>query len=103
MEKMHRNTGMAGGMFGLAGEDGLERKNPVIVALGDSVTAGHFESTMTPAVAAKLAEGFAMLQSGASAGPWEELLANRINHPSVEGHEVYAKVLMKLFSGEDRR
>ena len=29
--------------------------------------------------------------------PWEELLANRINHPSVEGHEVYARVLMKLF------
>ncbi len=28
--------------------------------------------------------------------PWEELLANRINHPSVEGHEVYAKILMKL-------
>ena len=24
-------------------EDGLERKNPLIVALGDSVTAGHFE------------------------------------------------------------
>ena len=24
-------------------DDGLERKNPVIVALGDSVTAGHFE------------------------------------------------------------
>lgn len=23
--------------------DGMERKNPVIVALGDSVTAGHFE------------------------------------------------------------
>lgn len=28
------------------GEDGLERKNPVIVALGDSVTAGHFESLL---------------------------------------------------------
>lgn len=28
--------------------------------------------------------------------PWEELLANRINHPSVEGHEVYAQLLMKL-------
>lgn len=28
--------------FGIP-EDGLERKNPVIVALGDSVTAGHFE------------------------------------------------------------
>ena len=28
---------------------------------------------------------------------WEELLANKVNHPSVEGHEVYARVLMKLF------
>ena len=38
--------------------------------------------------------GDAALKAGC---PWEELLANRINHPSVEGHEVYAKVLMKLF------
>lgn len=29
-------------------EDGLERKNPVIVALGDSVTAGHFEFNGNP-------------------------------------------------------
>lgn len=29
--------------------DGLERKNPVIVALGDSVTAGHFEYAGNPA------------------------------------------------------
>ena len=29
-------------------DDGLERKNPVIVALGDSVTAGHFEFTGNP-------------------------------------------------------
>jgi len=28
--------------------DGLERKNPVIVALGDSVTAGHFEFNGNP-------------------------------------------------------
>ena len=28
---------------------------------------------------------------------WEELLANKVNHSSVEGHEVYARVLMKLF------
>ena len=28
--------------------------------------------------------------------PWEELLANGINHPGVEGHEVYADVLMQL-------
>ena len=30
-------------------DDGLERKNPVIVALGDSVTAGHFEFYSDPA------------------------------------------------------
>lgn len=29
-------------------KDGLERKNPVIVALGDSVTAGHFEFAGDP-------------------------------------------------------
>ncbi len=28
--------------------DGLDRKNPLIVALGDSVTAGHFEFSYTP-------------------------------------------------------
>lgn len=28
--------------------------------------------------------------------PWEKLLANGVNHPGVEGHEVYAAVLMKL-------
>ena len=67
MEKMRINTGMAGSIFGLTGEDGLERKNPVIVALGDSVTAGHFESTMTPTVAKKLASGFAMIQNGTPA------------------------------------
>lgn len=38
--------------------DGLERKNPVIVALGDSVTAGHFEFTGNPAeLFAKAANG----------------------------------------------
>lgn len=29
--------------------------------------------------------------------PGKLLLANVVNHPGVEGHEVYAKVLMKLF------
>lgn len=28
--------------------------------------------------------------------PWKKLLANGFNHPGVEGHEVYAEVLMKL-------
>lgn len=44
-----------------------------------------------------LADVRAVWDNAAKAGClWEELLANKINHPSVEGHEVYAKVLMKL-------
>ena len=44
LRKMAMNQGILGVLsgFGLDSQ-GLERKNPVIVALGDSVTAGHFE------------------------------------------------------------
>lgn len=51
MKMMETNQGSIAGITGGSlDEDGLERKNPVIVGLGDSVTAGHFESliTMTP-------------------------------------------------------
>lgn len=43
-EVMRKNRGLVESIspYGPSG-DGLERKNPVIVALGDSVTAGHFE------------------------------------------------------------
>lgn len=45
-----------------------------------------------------LADVRAVWDLAAKAGiPWKLLLANAVNHPSVEGHEVYAKVLMKLF------
>ena len=45
-----------------------------------------------------LADVRAVWDQAADAGiPWKLLLANGVNHPSVEGHEVYAKVLMKLF------
>lgn len=48
MEKMKTNQGSVSVLTGYGlDEDGLERKNPVIVALGDSVTAGHFESLVT--------------------------------------------------------
>jgi acyl-CoA thioesterase I len=42
---LETNTGLVAPLtrYGLD-EHGLERKNPVIVALGDSVTAGHFEN-----------------------------------------------------------
>lgn len=43
--------------YGLT-EDGLERRNPLIVALGDSVTAGHFEPC------GNLDEIFAIIDSG---------------------------------------
>ena len=47
MKKMLMNQGSTGGLSGMGlDEAGLERKNPVIVALGDSVTAGHFEMTL---------------------------------------------------------
>ncbi len=45
-----------------------------------------------------LADVRALWDQAAEAGiPWKLLLANEGNHPSVEGHEVYAKILMKLF------
>ena len=56
---MKENQGMINlfSPFGIP-EDGLERKNPVIVALGDSVTAGHFEPC------GDLEEIFAIIESG---------------------------------------
>ncbi len=56
MEKMRTNQGSIGSLNGMGpDEEGLERKNPVIVALGDSVTAGHFESLL-PADPEKIKE-----------------------------------------------
>lgn len=46
-----------------------------------------------------LADAYAVWETAREAGcPWEELLANGINHPGAEGHEVYAITLMKLFA-----
>lgn len=45
-----------------------------------------------------LADVYAVWENARDAGcPWRELLANGVNHPGVEGHEVYALTLMKLF------
>lgn len=86
MDLMRKNTGMAGAMFGLTDETGLERKNPIIVALGDSVTAGHFESTMTPALAVRLAESFSRLQNGA---PIEEAFAELLSDGRMAPIEIF--------------
>lgn len=45
-----------------------------------------------------LADVYAVWEAAREKGcPWKELLSNGVNHPGVEGHEVYADVLMKLF------
>ena len=46
--RTHRGTIRLKDIFGDT-EDGLEYRNPLIVALGDSVTAGHFEFAGNPA------------------------------------------------------
>lgn len=47
MKQMETSQGCLGMMNGMGlDEDGLERKNPVVVAIGDSVTAGHFENLL---------------------------------------------------------
>lgn len=71
MEKMKRNRGAVAGLTqaGLD-ENGLERKNPVIVALGDSVTAGHFE-TLLPKDPEALRAGFERMLRGEEAAPVE--------------------------------
>ena len=86
IKKMKENTGMASGVFGLVGEDGLERRNPVIAALGDSVTAGHFESLMTPETLQKMDGIFALIGQGASQ---EELLAKIEEMGGLPPVEIY--------------
>jgi len=50
-----------------------------------------------------LADVFAVWENAKEDGcPWERILANGINHPGVEGHEVYAMILMKLFEEQFR-
>ena len=47
--KLWENRGAASAFSGQPlPEDGMERRNPLIVALGDSVTAGHFEFAADP-------------------------------------------------------
>ena len=64
MKIMKENTGVASAMYGITDENGLEKKNPIIVALGDSVTAGHFEGLFSPELFAQLEEIYQPLSSG---------------------------------------
>lgn len=84
IRKMKENTGMAGAMFGLTDENGLEKRNPVIVALGDSVTAGHFESLMTPELMGRLGRIFSEFGSGKSPQEIAAELAEQGGLPPLE-------------------
>lgn len=77
IRKMKENTGSAGSFFGITDENGLEKKNPVIVALGDSVTAGHFESLMTPKLLQSMGEIFVAIGSGTPKEEIAEMIQNK--------------------------
>ncbi len=81
---MKENTGTAGAMYGLLDENGLERKNPVIVALGDSVTAGHFESLITPELVELLKEVYSPLTQGGTYADVGKKIAEMGGLPPME-------------------
>lgn len=87
LRKMRQNIGSVAGLnpFGLD-ERGLERRNPLIVALGDSVTAGHFEWVIP---LEELGERFREAQeergSGASEGEAASEEGAEIQHPELPG------------------
>lgn len=84
MQIMRENTGMAGGIFGLTDENGLERRNPVIVALGDSVTAGHFENVMTPESGRRIVELVGAVQKGIDQEAIAEMIRDGGGLPILE-------------------
>lgn len=84
IEKMKKNTGMAGGFFGITDDDGLERRNPLIVALGDSVTAGHFENVETSEGDAFMERIFQDMQSGTPQQEIVERIEKRGGLPVTE-------------------
>ena len=96
IEKMKNNTGMAGGTFGFTDENGLERRNPVIVALGDSVTAGHFESTMTPEIMSVLGAFFTEFQKGIPVAEIAEKLGLSGGMPPVEIYDARQSYIEKF-------
>ena len=96
IRKMKENTGMAGSIFGLTDPDGLERKNPVIAALGDSVTAGHFESLMSPEVTEKMKDVFTALRHGASSEQIAAMIREKGGLPPVEIYDARESYIEKF-------
>ncbi len=96
LRKMRENTGMAGSFFGLLDAQGLERRNPVIVALGDSVTAGHFEGLFTPEALETMGKAFAALRNGASPEEVAAIAAPEGRMPPVEIYDARESYIEKF-------
>ena len=96
IRKMRENTGMAGGFLGDRDEQGLERRNPVIVALGDSVTAGHFEMLMTPRTREIMGKLMDALKNGASREEAAKLAAAEGGMPPVEIYDARESYIEKF-------
>ncbi len=84
IRKMKQNTGMASGFLGILDENGLEFRNPLIVALGDSVTAGHFETLADQTENSRVSELFQLIRSGASSSEVADFLKQNGGLPPIE-------------------
>ncbi|MDO4621710.1 MAG: SGNH/GDSL hydrolase family protein [Eubacteriales bacterium] len=96
IRKMKENTGMAGAVFGFADEDGLEKKNPLIAAIGDSVTAGHFEALMTEEIKAKMGSIFAAIGAGEGPERIKEIIEKMGGVPAVEVYDARESYIEKF-------
>lgn len=96
IQKMKENTGMAGAMFGSVDENGLERRNPVIVALGDSVTAGHFESILDSESAKKMESLFSRIAAGENPEVIKEKIEEMGGLPPVEIYDTRESYIEKF-------
>ena len=90
LKLMETNTGSVGALtpYGLD-ENGLERRNPLVVVLGDSVTAGHFESTT-------YADN--MIKAGRIPGPADTAYPQGIQDVLTSYPDRFRKKLVELYS-----
>lgn len=100
MKLMETNQGSIGILNGMGlDEEGLERKNPVIAGLGDSVTAGHFESLL-PQDSAKAGEYMAHFMELVTKGDMDglkQLPANEITDARESYLEKFRNMLIEKY------
>ena len=93
---MKENIGTAGAVYGILDENGLERKNPVIVALGDSVTAGHFEIVLDEETINKLKEAYSVMEKGGTLADVGKKLIEMGGIPPMEIYDARESYIEKF-------